>query len=162
MSTTSDRRIVCRILSRAMKVPERPTPAEQWTTTGRCSGVTRSRKARTKRTRVCGGSGTPKSGQVQVWSLYSVLFCLVFSAIKDHREKMFFIMFFFLPSIEADNCNRRNKCRNIIKIKNTVKIWVGGLSRSSATVSLYLCSFWSNIRGNVEASLKGRCGSKIP
>lgn len=57
----------CKILSSAMKVPDLPTPAEQWTTIGRCSALTRSRNARTNRTRVWGGSGTPKSGHVVKW-----------------------------------------------------------------------------------------------
>ena len=48
-----------------MNVPERPTPAEQWTIIGLLlSGVHRSRKARTNFTNVLGGSGTPKSGHV--------------------------------------------------------------------------------------------------
>ena len=47
--TLSDRVAVvtCRILSSAMKVPLLPTPALQCTTMGRCSGLTRSLKART-------------------------------------------------------------------------------------------------------------------
>ena len=47
--TLSDRVAVvtCRILSSAMKVPLLPTPALQCTTIGRCSGLTRSLKART-------------------------------------------------------------------------------------------------------------------
>ncbi len=53
--------------SRAMKVPERPTPALQWTTIGLWSVETRSRKQRTKRISVVGGSGTPKSGHVVKW-----------------------------------------------------------------------------------------------
>ena len=70
MSTTSYFRIPCRIRSKAMKVPLLPTPALQWsadqlrsrskfsktkvhsshlqwTTIGRCSGLTRSLNART-------------------------------------------------------------------------------------------------------------------
>jgi hypothetical protein len=39
----------------------------QWTTMGRWSGATRSLKARTNRTRVWGGLGTPKSGHVVKW-----------------------------------------------------------------------------------------------
>ena len=35
------------ILSSAMNVPDRPTPALQWTTIGLCSGLTRSLNART-------------------------------------------------------------------------------------------------------------------
>lgn len=53
--------------SSVIKVPDRPTPAEQWTTIGRWSGPTRSRNARTKRASVCGGFGTPKSGHVVKW-----------------------------------------------------------------------------------------------
>lgn len=39
----------------------------QWTTTGLCSGPTRSLNALTNRTSVCGGLGTPKSGHVVKW-----------------------------------------------------------------------------------------------
>ena len=53
--------------SRAIKVPDRPTPALQWTTMGLWSVETRSRKDRTKRIKVVGGSGTPKSGHVLKW-----------------------------------------------------------------------------------------------
>ena len=60
------------ILSRAIMVPDLPTPALQWTTIGRCSGLTRSLKARTNLTRICGGSGTPKSGQVVKWKCLMV------------------------------------------------------------------------------------------
>jgi len=73
ISTMSDFRICCRIRSRAMKVPDRPTPALQWTTMGRTrssSGWTRSRNARTNLTRVWGGSGTPKSGHVVKWKCF--------------------------------------------------------------------------------------------
>ena len=65
MSTESYLLIRCRILSKAMKVPERPTPAEQCTIIGLLlSGEHRSLKALTNLTKVFGGSGTPKSGQV--------------------------------------------------------------------------------------------------
>ena len=50
----------CRILSRAMKVPLLPTPALQCTTMGRCSGLTRSLKARTNLRTSCSESLTGK------------------------------------------------------------------------------------------------------
>lgn len=65
MSTLSYLLILKRILSNAMNVPERPTPAEQWTTIGLFVSMEhRSRNALTNFTKVCGGSGTPKSGHV--------------------------------------------------------------------------------------------------
>ena len=91
MSTTSNFLIPCRILSMAIIVPDRPTPALQWATIGLCSGLTRSlnaltnlkrahynQQSRTKHhnphlTRVWGGSGTPKSGQVVKWKCLMVL-----------------------------------------------------------------------------------------
>ena len=47
MSTTSNFLIPCRILSMAIIVPDRPTPALQWATIGLCSGLTRSLNALT-------------------------------------------------------------------------------------------------------------------
>jgi hypothetical protein len=69
----SDFRICWRMRSRAIKVPDLPTPALQWTTMGRtrsCSGWTRSRNALTNLTKVWGGSGTPKSGHVVKWKCF--------------------------------------------------------------------------------------------
>lgn len=60
--------------SRAMNVPDRPTPALQWTTIGLWASVeTRSRNDRTKRINVVGGSGTPKSGHVLKWKWRIIL-----------------------------------------------------------------------------------------
>jgi len=73
ISTTSYFLMPWRIRSMAIMVPDLPTPALQWTTIGRCSGLTRSRNARTNLTNVWGGSGTPKSGQVVKWKCRMVL-----------------------------------------------------------------------------------------
>ena len=53
MSTTSYFLMPCRIRSMAIMVPLRPTPALQCATIGRCSGLTRSRNARTNLNRKC-------------------------------------------------------------------------------------------------------------
>jgi len=74
ISTYFDTRICCSILSKVMKVPLRPTPALQWTTMGLWSGLTRSLNARTNLAKVCGGLGTPKSGQVVKWKCCITLF----------------------------------------------------------------------------------------
>lgn len=58
--------ISCKTLSIAIKVPLRPTPAEQCTTIGLLlSGGQRFLNISTNRVKRHGGSGTPKSGQLE-------------------------------------------------------------------------------------------------
>jgi len=70
--------------SRAIKVPDRPTPALQWTTIGLWSVETRSRKDLTNRMSVVGGSGTPKSGHVLKWKWRMIRLDSPYNEIKTN------------------------------------------------------------------------------
>ncbi len=88
--------------SRAIKVPDRPTPALQWTTIGLWSVETRSRKDLTNRMSVVGGSGTPKSGHVLKWKWRMIRLDSPYNEIKtnssdENRHHKHSFHFLFLP-----------------------------------------------------------------
>lgn len=67
MSNVSRSLISCRRRSSTMNVPDRPTPALQWTSIGPHSLIIWSLTMRTNLIKLWGRSGTPKSGQAVKW-----------------------------------------------------------------------------------------------